>query len=115
GVGFVTRYSVLGLLVILSVATLPFGPTSSAWMLIRTVPKVGSGKRLLRGRIFSSVVRKRTGGFSVVTTVPSGIRMSLVVRFLNCSWPIAFVSSVREPVAVPVVFAMRFGSKSVSA
>ena len=58
--------SVLAPLVILSAATLPCGPLSIAWILISTVPTVRVGKIVLRGRIFSSVVRNRMGGLSVV-------------------------------------------------
>ena len=102
GAGFVTLYWLEDPLVIRSAATLPRVPGSIALIAICTW-LTRKGTSVLRASTLSSVVWKKTLSF-VRTTVPSGMRISEVVRFVNRSRPTAHVSSVREPVAVPVTF-----------
>ena len=92
--------------------TLPRGPGSMASIATCTW-LMKNGCRMLRASIFSSVVWKKMLSL-VRTTVPLGMRISEVVRFVKRSSPTALDSSVREPVAGPLILPL-IGAVSVCA
>src|SRR3989441_11116494 len=92
--------------------TLPRGPGSMA-SIATCAWLMKNGCRMLRASIFSSVVWKKMLSL-VRMTVPLGMRISEVVRFVKRSSPTALDSSVREPVAGPVILPL-IGAVSVCA
>src|SRR6185369_6910089 len=95
----------------------PLGPGLTASIATSAVPNFTLGGKMMMS-LFGSVLSSRTVNrmlSGVFTIVPLVILMSDVVWFVKRSMPLAFVSSVREPVAGVVTFAVMLAGPSVIA